>query len=128
MTGTLAEPPTVLVVDDVADARAVISELMRSERYRVVEAADGAEAVEAASRERPHLVLLDLNLPVLDGFEVARRLRQLPWMEGVPVVAVTAYHYHGMREAALEAGCDEYLPKPLDFDELKEVVHRLLGG
>ena len=128
MTGTLAEPPTILVVDDVADARAVISELMRSERYRVVEAADGAEAVEAASRERPHLVLLDLNLPVLDGFEVARRLRQLPWMEGVPVVAVTAYHYHGMREAAIEAGCDEYVPKPVDFDELKEVVHRLLGG
>jgi two-component system cell cycle response regulator DivK len=128
MTSPLAEPPTVLVVDDVADARAVISELMRSEAYRVVEAADGGEAVEAASRERPHLVLLDLNLPVLDGFEVARRLRQLPWMEGVPVVAVTAYHYHGMREAAIEAGCDEYLPKPVDFDELKEVVYRLLGG
>ena len=128
MTSPLAEPPTVLVVDDVADARAVISELMRSEAYRVVEAADGGEAVEAASRERPHLVLLDLNLPVLDGLEVARRLRQLPWMEGVPVVAVTAYHYHGMREAALEAGCDEYLPKPLDFDELAGLVRRILGG
>jgi two-component system, cell cycle response regulator DivK len=128
MTGTLAEPPTVLVVDDVADARAVISGLMRSEGYRVAEAADGGEAVEAASRERPHLVLLDLNLPVLDGLEVARRLRQLPWMGGVPVVAVTAYHYHGMREAAIEAGCDEYLPKPVDFGELKEVVRRLLGG
>lgn len=128
MTGPLAEPPTVLVVDDVADARDVISELLRSEGHRVVEAEDGAEAVKAAGRERPRLVLLDLNLPVLDGLEVARRLRKLPGMGKVPIVAVTAYHYYGMREAAIEAGCDEYLPKPVDFDELKEVVRRLLGG
>ncbi len=128
MTSPLVAPVTVLVVDDVADARAVLAELMRSQGYRVIEAADGGQAVKAARRERPHLVLLDLNLPVLDGLEVARRLRTQPAMKKAPIVAVTAYHYHGMREAALEAGCDEYLPKPVEFDVLAEVVRRLLAG
>ena len=118
---------TVLVVDDIADSRFVLTKLMRSKNYRVVEAADGAEAVEAAEREHPDLVLLDLNLPVLDGLEVARRLRGMPGVKDVPVVAVTAYDYYGIREAALESGCDEYLPKPLDFDELGRVVDRLIS-
>jgi CheY-like chemotaxis protein len=118
---------TVLVVDDIADSRFVLSRLMLSNHYRVVEAADGAEAIEVARRERPDLVLLDLNLPVLDGLEVAKRLRELPWMKNIPIVAVTAYHYYGIREAALEAGCDDYLPKPLDFDELARVVNGLIG-
>src|SRR5687767_8215237 len=116
---------TVLVVDDIADSRFVLTRLMWSSDYRVVEAADGAAALEAARRERPDLVLLDLNLPVMDGLEVARRLRELPEVKAVPIVAVTAYDYYGIREAALEAGCDEYLSKPLDFDELARVVNRL---
>src|SRR5688500_20295854 len=91
---------------------------MLSKDYRVVEAADGAEAVEVARRERPDIVLLDLNLPVMDGLEVARRLREVPWMKKIPIVAVTAYHYYGIREAAPEAGCGDYIPEPLDFDAL----------
>jgi two-component system, cell cycle response regulator DivK len=118
---------TVLVVDDIADSRFVLSKLMLSSDYRVVEAADGAGAIEAARRERPDLVLLDLNLPVMDGLEVARRLRELPHMRNVPIVAVTAYDYYGIREAALEAGCDEYLAKPLDFELLARVVDRMIG-
>ena len=127
MSQSGAAPQTVLVVDDVADSRLVLSKLLLSKGYLVLEAADGAEAIRAAARWRPHLVLLDLNLPEMDGLEVARRLRGLPGMKDVPVVAVTAYHYYGIREAALEAGCDEYLAKPVDFDELMRVVGRLIG-
>jgi len=120
---------TVLVAEDSADTRAVLRRVLASYGYRVVEAADGGEAVELAMRECPDLVLMDLNMPVMDGLAATERIRELKDRCGdVPIVAVTAFDTYGMREAALEAGCDAYLLKPLALDELESVVAALLAG
>jgi len=128
-TGPLARPATVLVAEDSADTRAVLRRALDSYGYRVVEAADGREAVEVALSQCPDLVLMDLNMPIMDGLAATERIRELREKCGdVPVVAATAFDTYGMREAALEAGCNAYLLKPLDLDELAEVVERLLAA
>ncbi len=126
MTTALGQK-TVLVAEDSADTRAVLRRVLASYGYRVVEAADGREAVELALRECPDLVVMDLNMPVMDGLAATERIRELRDKCGnVPIVAVTAFDTYGMRDAALEAGCDAYLLKPLALDELESVVAGLL--
>jgi CheY-like chemotaxis protein len=128
-TGPLAMQATVLVAEDSADTRAVLRHALASYGYRVMEAADGREAVEAAQSECPDLVVMDLNMPVMDGLAATERIRELRDRCGdVPIVAATAFDTYGMREAAMEAGCDAYLLKPLDLDELESVIARLLSG
>ena len=129
MTSPLVKPATILVADDSADTRAVLCRMFSSRGYNVVEAADGREAVKQALRECPDLILMDLNMPVMDGLAATERIRELREKCGdVAIVAVTAFDTYGMKEAALEAGCDAYLLKPLALDELEEVVARLLAG
>ncbi len=128
MTSSLAAPATVLVADDSADTRAVLRRTLARRGYRVVEAADGREAVEVARRECPDLILMDLNMPVMDGLAATERIRELKEKCGdVVVVAITAFDTYGMREAALEAGCRAYLLKPLALDELGSLVANLLA-
>jgi two-component system, cell cycle response regulator DivK len=128
MTSPLVTPATILVVDDSADTRAVLCRTLAADGYRVIEAADGREAVEVALRECPDLILMDLNMPVMDGLAATERIRDLRERCGdVAIVAVTAFDTYGMREAALEAGCQAYLLKPLALDELESVVERLLS-
>jgi two-component system, cell cycle response regulator DivK len=128
-TGSLAMPATILVAEDSADTRAVLRYALASYGYQVIEAGNGREAVEAALSECPDLVLMDLNMPVLDGLAATERIRELRERCGkVPIVAATAYDTYGMREAALEAGCNAYLLKPLDLDELESVIAGLLFG
>jgi CheY-like chemotaxis protein len=118
---------TILVAEDSADTRAVLLRVLVSDGYRVVEAADGREAVELAVSECPDLVVMDLNMPVMDGLAAIERIRELKDRCGdVPVVAVTAFDTYGMKEAAFEAGCNAYLLKPLVLDELESVVAALL--
>lgn len=120
---------TVLVVDDFADTRAMLRQTLEAAGYRVAEARDGEAAVEAARRVCPDLILMDLNMPRLDGLEAARRIRALKGeCDGVPIIAVTAFDTYGMRQAALDAGCDDYVTKPLDMDEFGAVLGRLLPG
>lgn len=118
--------PTVLVVEDFDDARSAMRGLLEIEGYRVVEASDGREAVEVARRERPALILMDLNMPVLDGFGAALRIRELDGLRTVPIVAVTAFDTAEFRAAARAVGCDEFVVKPVDFDRLTELMDRLL--
>jgi CheY-like chemotaxis protein len=114
---------TVLVAEDSADTRAVLRRVLAPYGYRILEAADGREAVELAVRECPDLVVMDLNMPVMDGLAATGRIRELRDRCGdVPIVAVTAFDTYGMRDAALEVGCNAYLLKPLALDELEEVV------
>lgn len=128
-SGPLVTPATVLVVDDSADTRAVLRRTLAYYGYRVVEAADGREAVEVARSECPDLIVMDLNMPVMDGLAATERIRELKDKCGdVAVVAVTAFDTYGMREAAFEAGCTAYLLKPLALDELESVVAGLLAG
>lgn len=126
-SGRLVAPATVLVVDDSADTRAVLRRTLASYGYRVVEARDGSEAVEVAVSECPDLILMDLNMPVMDGLAATEQIRELRDRCGnVPVVAVTAFDTYGMREAATNVGCNAYLLKPLALDELESVVAGLL--
>jgi len=128
-TGPLVTPATILVVDDSADTRAVLRRMLAFRGYHVVEASDGREAVEAARSECPDLVVMDLNMPVMDGLAATERIRELRERCGdVPIVAATAFDTYGMREAAMEAGCNAYLLKPLDLDEFESVIAGLLSG
>ncbi|MBE0618245.1 MAG: response regulator [Proteobacteria bacterium] len=117
---------TVLVVEDNDDNRALVVKVLSRRGYRVLEAVSGEQAVEMAVRERPDLVLMDLNLEGMSGFDATRRLKGDPELRGVPVVALTAYAMVGDRERALEAGCDGYLSKPVDVRRLPEQVEDFL--
>ena len=120
-------PLTVLVADDFADTRAVLRRMLEMQNCRVVEAADGREAVEMARQACPNLILMDLNMPEVDGLAAAAQIRECKARcRDVPILAITAFDTYGMKEAALEAGCDDYLTKPIDSDELDRILQRLL--
>jgi CheY-like chemotaxis protein len=94
--------------------------------YRVFEAADGQEALEIAQRYQPSLIVIDLNMPVLDGLETVKSFRELEGPDRhIPIVAITAYDVPGMEQAALETGCNKYLSKPLDLSELDRTLKSL---
>ena len=116
----------VLVVEDVEMNRELMVQLLE-DRYEVIEAVNGEEGVEAAERERPELILMDLSLPVMNGWEATRRLKANPELKSIPVIALTAHAMKGDRETALAAGCDDYLVKPIDEDELMEKITKYLG-
>jgi CheY-like chemotaxis protein len=118
---------TVLVVEDFADNRFMMRKLLEMSGYEVVEAVDGKEAVEVAATSRPDLILMDLSLPRLDGLDATRRIRELDGLRRVPIVAVSAHDTNDFHADALAAGCNEYVTKPIDFDELDALVKKLLG-
>jgi CheY-like chemotaxis protein len=117
---------TILIVEDVDYNRDLLVQLLE-EDYRTLTAADGAAGVETAARERPDLILMDLSLPVVDGWEATRRLKARPETEAIPVIALTAHAMHGDEEKARACGCDDYLTKPIDEDQLFEKLERFLG-
>jgi len=118
--------PTVMVVEDFEDNRFMMRRLLEMSGYRVLEAVNGEEAVELAFRERPQLILMDLSLPQLDGLAATRRIRQYPDMRDVPIVAVSAHDTADFHADALAAGCNDYVTKPIDFDQLEALLSRLL--
>lgn len=119
----------VLVVDDYEDGRFILKRLLEAKGFRVAEATNGEEALASVRRECPDLILMDLNMPRMDGLTAARKIRECKELcAGVPMVAVTAYHTYGMKEAAEEAGCDAYLAKPIEETHLDRTLRRLLPG
>ena len=116
----------VMVVEDYDDTRVMVRQVLERKGYRVLEALNGMEAVELARRERPDLILMDINLPLIDGVNATRRIGEIEGMSDVPIVALSAYDSPELRESALRAGCVEYLNKPINVDQLAELVHRLL--
>src|ERR1041385_6160461 len=118
--------PTVLVAEDSPDTRSMLKYAFELKGYRVLEAEDGQQALEIAKSQRPSLLIIDLNMPVLDGLETIKTFRQLE-ADGdqTPIVAITAYDVYGMEEAALETGCNTYLRKPLNLDELDRALKGL---
>ena len=112
----------VLLVDDNADALAVIAAFLRRSGHEVHEARDGLAAIELARRLRPDFLFLDLGLPGLDGLDVARQLRTDPQLARMRIVAVTGSGREGDRQAALDAGCDQHLLKPLDLDFVRSLL------
>ena len=118
---------TILIVDDFEDTRLMMKLWLEKKGYRVVAAADGMEAVTLAQRESPDLIIMDLEMPKLNGLDATRRIREQEKMKNVPIIAVSAYGAEEFRGAALEAGCDEYISTPFVPDELAEVLNRLLA-
>jgi two-component system cell cycle response regulator DivK len=117
---------TVLVVEDVALNRDLLEQILEEE-YNVVFAADGAEGLTKAAECRPDLILMDLSLPVVDGWQATQRLKADPELAGIPVIAVTAHAMAGQEEKARAAGADDFLTKPIDEDVLLNMLHRWLG-
>ena len=116
----------VLIIEDVEINTDLLIQLLEDD-YELVTAADGAAGIEAAGRTRPDVILMDLSLPVIDGWEATRRLKADPDLRRIPVIALTAHAMRGDEEKALAAGCDDYLTKPIDEDILFKKLHWILG-
>src|SRR4029078_4686341 len=121
-----AKPQTVLLVEDTEDNRFMMRRLLEMTGYRVVEAMNGEEAVKLAKTESPNLILMDLSLPVIDGLAATRLIRKLPELESTPIIAVSAHDTPDFQSEAIEAGCNTYVTKPIDFNELEELIAKLL--
>jgi CheY-like chemotaxis protein len=121
------EAATVLLVEDTEDNRQMMGRLLELSGYRVVEATNGREAVEIASRENPRIILMDLSLPFIDGLAATRSIRSLPGLSNVPIVAVSAHDSADFHNEALAAGCDAYITKPIDYSELEEIMQRMIS-
>ncbi len=109
---------TILYIEDDVPNRILVKRVLEAEGFRVVEAGNGRQGLEVAQRERPALILVDISMPGMDGFEVTARLKALPGLSTVPIIAVTANVMKGDREKTLAAGCSGYIEKPIDVDLL----------
>ena len=116
----------ILIVEDNSLNMRLIEMTLRSKGYRLLTATDGEEALDMATREKPDLIIMDIYLPKMSGLEVTKRLRQMPAFNHVPIIAVTAHAMKGDKEKIIEAGCDAYLPKPINTRQLPEVVTEML--
>jgi len=116
----------ILYIEDNPENRMLMRRVLMSEGYEMEEAVDGQSGMEKAAENPPDLILMDINLPEIDGYEVTARLKQLPNMQGVPIIAVTANVMKGDREKTLAAGCDGYIQKPIDIDLLPSQIESFL--
>jgi two-component system, cell cycle response regulator DivK len=122
------EPPKkrILIVEDFEDSRFSLSKLLQIEGYEVVEATNGAQAVELAETVKPDLILMDLSLPVVDGLSATRIIRENPSLAAVPIIALSGHDLAEVQREAQMAGCTDYLMKPIDFDGLKSMISKYL--
>ncbi|MBN1811470.1 MAG: response regulator [Anaerolineae bacterium] len=116
----------ILYIEDNPGNRMLVRRILEAEGHTVSEATDGPSGLEIAAQEQFDLILLDINLPEIDGYDLARRMRSMPNLDGVPILAVTANVMQGDRERTLAAGCDGFIPKPIDVDKLPELVKTAL--
>ncbi len=116
----------ILVVEDNQDNRELVVKVLKINGYQVIEAVDGEEALEKTKTENPDLILMDLFIPKIDGYEVTKRLKSDRDLRSIPVIALTAHAMKGDMEVALAAGCDGYIPKPIDVRELPKQIEYFL--
>ena len=121
------EKKTVMVVEDFEDNRFMMRRLLEMSGYGVLEAVNGQEAVEIAIQEHPSLILMDLSLPLLDGLAATRKIREYPDLRTVPIVAVSAHDTSDFHAEALAAGCNDYVTKPIDFEQLEQLLGKLIN-
>ena len=117
----------ILVVDDSVDNVAMISLNLQQQGYRVVTASNGEDAITVAAQTQPNLILMDINLPSLDGLGATRRIREINSLRDVPIVAITAFGTEGFQRAAYDVGVSGYLTKPIDLDRMNQLIARLLS-
>ena len=116
----------ILIIEDEEDNRAIMRDLLITAGYNLIEAVDGEEGVKLAQRERPDLILMDIQLPILDGYEATRRIRASAELKSIPIIAVTSYALRGDDAKARAAGCDSYVAKPFSPRELLAKVREFL--
>src|SRR5213083_1722399 len=124
----LNKKPKILYIEDNPENRMLVRAVLEAAGYDLVEAEDGLAGIEAAIREEPALILLDINLPGVDGYEIVAILKSFPNLANTPVIAVTAYAMEGDRQRTLVAGCDGYIQKPIDVDAFPSQVGEFLRG
>ena len=117
---------TILVVEDYDDVRQMLKLLLESEKFRVLEAGDGSEALQVVRDHQPDVILMDLALPGFDGFETIRRIRTIDGFQDTPIVVLTAYTDSSSYESARRAGSNYFMAKPIDFDELATLLKQIL--
>jgi two-component system cell cycle response regulator DivK len=117
---------TILYVEDNSDNRKLVRRVLEVEGYAVIEAKDGAQALECLGTELIDLALMDINMPDMDGYTLTAKIKSMPEFSTLPIVAVTANVMRGDRERSLEAGCDGYIQKPIDIDTLGQQIERFL--
>jgi two-component system, cell cycle response regulator DivK len=120
--------PKILLVEDNEMNRDMLSRRLERKGYQILIAVDGGEGLELARAQTPDLILMDMSLPVVDGWEATRRLKAAPETQQIPVIALTAHAMRGDQEKALEAGCDDYDTKPVDLPRLLGKIEALLPG
>ncbi len=118
--------PTILLVEDNEMNRDMLSRRLERKGFQVIFALDGEQGIDLAEAEQPDLIVMDMNMPVLDGWEASRRIKANPRTSGIPIVALTAHAMTGDREKTLAAGCDEYDTKPVEFQRLLGKITTLL--
>jgi two-component system, cell cycle response regulator DivK len=116
----------ILVVEDQEDLRSMVRDLLTGSDYSVIEAADGAAGIAMAKSEHPDLILMDIQMPVIDGYEATRQIKADPANDGIPVIAVSSFAMKGDEEKARSAGCDHYVTKPYSPMQLLKIVRSLL--
>lgn len=117
---------TILYVEDNPENRLLVRRILLSEGFKVLEASNALQGLEIVQTQHPDLILVDINMPDMDGYTLTSRLKALPHLSGVPIVALTANVMRGDRERTLEAGCDGYIQKPIDVDSLSQQINRFL--
>ena len=117
---------TILYVEDNPDNRTLVRRILLSEDYAMLEAVNAFDALNILKDNRPDLILMDINMPDMDGYTLTAKIRALPGFERIPILALTANVMRGDKEKTLEAGCDGYIQKPLDIDQLIREVERFL--
>ncbi len=121
-------PRKILIVEDNQDSRELVVKVLKNKGYQTIEAADGEEALEKVAAEKPDLILLDISIPKIDGYEVAKRLKSQEEFRDIPIVALTAHAMKGDREKVIVAGFEGYISKPINVRELPDQVKSYLRG
>jgi two-component system cell cycle response regulator DivK len=116
----------ILVVEDQPDNRQIIRDMLADTGYEIAEAENGEEALAAITKQRPDLILMDIQLPIMDGYAATRRIKTDPALKSIPVIAVTPYALSGEEKKAREAGCDDYVPKPYSPRQLLAKIRQYL--
>jgi two-component system cell cycle response regulator DivK len=117
---------TILYVEDNAENRMLVRRILFAEHYSLVEAKDSEEAIKVLGEHHPDLILMDINMPGVDGYTLTTQIKSMPGYERVPILAITANVMRGDREKTIEAGCDGYIQKPIDIDQLTREIERFL--
>jgi two-component system cell cycle response regulator DivK len=117
---------TILYVEDNIDNRTLVRRILMVEGYNLLEAVNATEALEILEDTKPDLILMDINMPDMDGYSLTAKIKGMPGFDSIPIVALTANVMRGDRERSLEAGCDGYIQKPIDIDTIAEQIERFL--